>query len=166
MANFTFNGDLNEFFGFGGADLFIVNSAADFQENDFIIGGLGADTLRFASVLADDTLVLDDRMEQVEFVALTGSAAIHVDASDVGNGLTITGNSGGNFITGTLFNDALNGGAGNDFLDGGNGNDTLNGGAGTDSMRGGRAMTPTSSITPTTISTMPPASTRSTAAAR
>ena len=54
-----------------------------------------------------------------------------------GNGNTLTGGEGRDYIQGFGGNDILNGNGGTDFLDGGAGDDTLNGGAGNDILDGG-----------------------------
>ncbi len=60
----------------------------------------------------------------------TGTAAIGIDASAVGTGLTLVGNAGDNTFTGTAQADTINGGAGADVFVGGAGNDTFSGGTG------------------------------------
>jgi len=62
----------------------------------------------------------------------SGSGALNIDASLVGNSLSIVGNAGANVLTGTAFADRIEGGAGADRLIGGGGSDTLIGGAGND----------------------------------
>ena len=89
--------------------------------------------MRFASTTANDTLILyggDTGIERVVIgtgtatsAVTTGTTALNVDASQVLNGLSITGNAGDNELRGTSFNDVLTGGVGHDHLDGGNGSD-------------------------------------------
>jgi Ca2+-binding RTX toxin-like protein len=143
----TITGGLGADALFGGADndRFIVNTAAEHPATELIDGEEGFDTIFFASVLANDTLLLreDDDVEAVVIGTAagvtTGTVALNVDASGMFNlfGVRLTGNAGANRLTGTVYNDELIGGAGNDTLAGGAGNDVLTGGAGADSLAGG-----------------------------
>jgi Ca2+-binding RTX toxin-like protein len=134
----------DSFIGNGGNDIFVISDASHHGVGEAIDGGLGVDAIRFASMTADQTLMLSNQVTAVEQVVIgtaagvvTGTTALDVDASAVGNALTLTGNNGANTITGTASNDVLNGNGGNDSLDGGAGNDTINGGAGNDTLIGG-----------------------------
>jgi Ca2+-binding RTX toxin-like protein len=124
-----------------GNDIILIGAAADHGGSEVIDGGAGADVLRFTSITADETLVLNATVTEVESVVIgtaagltTGTTALNVDASNVATGLTLTGNAGANVLTGTSANDTLNGGAGNDTLDGGLGSNLLIGGIGNDTF--------------------------------
>jgi Ca2+-binding RTX toxin-like protein len=138
MAIFTFTALPNGFTGTNTADTFVINNAAHFGSDDFMIGGLGADRVVFQSAIANDLLVLDDRADELEFVSLAGPATLRLDASGVLNALTITGNAAANSLTGTMFSDTINGGGGNDTITGGDGDDRITGGAGADVLNGGK----------------------------
>lgn len=131
--------------GGNGADIYIINAASEHVAAEIADSGTtGSDDVRFASTIANDTLVLyawDSGIERVMIgtgtaiaTVTTGTTPLHVDASAVLNALAITGNSGANSITGTAYIDNLLGGAGNDTLDGAAGNDYLAGGAGADTF--------------------------------
>ena len=96
-------------------------------------GAGGVDELRFTNTGAAQTLTLGSSLTNVEQVVIgttgtanspadtSGTTANNVNASGVGYGLLITGNSGTNAITGTAFGDQIDGGAGNDTMTGGAG---------------------------------------------
>ncbi|OQX11774.1 MAG: hypothetical protein BWK76_18660, partial [Desulfobulbaceae bacterium A2] len=128
-----------------------VNTLSGLAGNDTLNGGAGADTL--LGGLGNDTYVVDDVGDvvtelagegtdtvqsavsfslsvNVEWLTLTGSAAIDATGNELGN--ILTGNTAANTLSGLAGNDTLNGGAGADTLLGGLGNDTLQGGAGND----------------------------------
>ena len=122
-----------------GNDIILIGAAADHGAGEVINGGAGVDVIRFTSTTPDETLVLNSNITGVESVVIgtaagltTGTTALHVDASNVATGLTLTGNAGDNVLTGTNANDILNGGAGHDTLNGGLGTNTLIGGTGND----------------------------------
>jgi Ca2+-binding RTX toxin-like protein len=111
--------------GANGSDIYIMSTAAEhiaagIDDN----GTTGTDEVRFASITANDTLVLyagDTGIERVVIgtgtsstAVTTGTTALNVDASLVLNGLSITGNAGDNVLKGTAYNDTLTGGAGAD----------------------------------------------------
>ena len=106
-----------------------------------------ADELRFASTSANDSLMLYADDVGLEYIVIgtgtgvkavsTANNALNVDASQVNNALSMTGNAGVNHLLGTAYADSLFGGAGKDNLEGGSGNDVLNGGAGADKLIGG-----------------------------
>ena len=99
-------------------------------------GAGGVDELRFTNTGTAQTLTLGSSLTNVEQVVIgttgttnspadtSGTTANNVNASGVGYGLLITGNSGTNAITGTAFGDQIDGGVGNDTMVGGAGNDT------------------------------------------
>ena len=92
----------------------VVASAADYTGTEVIDGVIGIDTLRFASITASETLVLNGLLANVDQVAIataagvaTGTVALNVDASAVGYGLLLEGNGGMNAIAGTAFADSI-----------------------------------------------------------
>jgi Ca2+-binding RTX toxin-like protein len=111
--------------GDAGDDLFLIGTMSLLS----ISGGTGTDILRYTGTTAT-TLDLEStaQLEQIEVANSTGdfsgTAAINVNAINVRNGLTISGNNGTNVLTGTTLADTLIGHAGNDTLRGGLGNDT------------------------------------------
>jgi Ca2+-binding RTX toxin-like protein len=130
-------------YGGAGDDVFIIGAAAD-SVGELIAGGNGTDTIRFTATAGGQTLVLSNQVTGVEIAEITnakgnftGTAALGIDASHVGYGMTINGNKGANTLTGTGFDDALVGRAGDDTLVGRGGDDTLTGGAGKDLVNGG-----------------------------
>ncbi|MGE0113800.1 MAG: calcium-binding protein [Steroidobacteraceae bacterium] len=123
--------------------------------NDFLDGGTGVDHLTGGAgndiYVVDNTgdVVVENASEgtdlvqssitytlggNVEYLTLTGTAAINGTGNDIAN--IITGNSGNNYLTGAGGNDTLNGADGNDDLWAGNGSDFLYGGSGNDWMVG------------------------------
>jgi Ca2+-binding RTX toxin-like protein len=62
---------------------------------------------------------------------------LNINASAVGNALTIQGNNGANTLTGTAYADTIAGAGGNDVIGGGAGDDVLVGGGGNDVLTGG-----------------------------
>ncbi|MGZ5195403.1 MAG: calcium-binding protein, partial [Ramlibacter sp.] len=130
-----------------GSDIYMVTLAADHPAAEFTdTGSSGVDEVRFASSTAS-TLTLFSGDTGIERVTIgtgtgavpvsTGTRALNVDASAVGNGLTMVGNSGPNVLTGTGFNDTLDGGSGADTLNAGAGDDVLMGRLGNDVLTGG-----------------------------
>ena len=142
-GNDTLNGDAGDDVLFGEAG------------NDFLNGGLGAD--RMEGGLENDTYVVDDAgdlviegeaggfdtvqssisttlSENVEYLALTGSAAIDGTGNALDN--AIHGNSAANALFGLDGVDSLYGNGGGDSLFGGAGNDYLDGGSGADYLQG------------------------------
>jgi Ca2+-binding RTX toxin-like protein len=125
-----------------GDDTYLVDNAADVVTE---LASQGVDTVN-ASVTA--TL-----SSNVEFLVLTGTAAINGTGNTLanwlqGNGVAnvLDGGTGDDTLFGGAGDDTLQGGAGNDLLQGGTGNDVLadtsgkallDGGAGTDTLTGG-----------------------------
>ncbi len=97
--------------------------------NDLISGGLGDDTLDGGE--GDDTLVGGEGNDK-----LIGAGGADWLIGDNGDDHLLGGN-GEDTLEGRAGNDRLEGGAGNDILKGGDGHDTLVGGSGTDVMIGG-----------------------------
>jgi uncharacterized delta-60 repeat protein len=120
--------------GGDGSDLYIINAATDHPAAEIHDSGTtGTDEVRFAGTTASTLTLLagDTGIERVVMGTGTGasadtsaSTALNVNASAVGNALTLIGNSGANKLTGTAFNDTIDGGGGVDTMIGGAGNDT------------------------------------------
>ena len=131
--------------GDAGNNTFVVLEGSDLVASDTINGGVGTgNTIDFAPSTANDTLTIGNNVTNIQNVNVvdpntflsTDTTAESVNATSASNGLTITGNDGGDTITGTAhFNDTLIGGAGNDTFNVGSGNDSINGGAGTDIVK-------------------------------
>jgi Ca2+-binding RTX toxin-like protein len=129
-----------------GNDFLVLNTAAEHAAGETLAGGAGTDTIRFAGTTANETLVLLATTTGFEAVAIataagttTGTTALNLDASAVGNGLALTGNNGANTITGTAFADTIVANSGNDTIviaDAAHyaAGETLNGGAGVDTI--------------------------------
>lgn len=126
--------DADALVGNAGNDTFAYNAGSEFASGETVSGGDDYDTVAFNSTTNGDTLTLSAAVTGVEAVTLGGSANINLDLSAVGNGLSVTGNSGNNQITGTASGDTINAGSGADSIDGGLGSDTINGGAGNDAI--------------------------------
>lgn len=149
----------NDLFGGAGDDLLVGGSGAG--DDDFLDGGLDADTM--VGLAGNDVYVVDDVADVVvealnagtdrvetEMAALSIELMANVENLEytgidadqfvgTGNALNnvITGGDLDDTLSGLGGNDTLNGGLGNDSLTGGIGADTLNGGAGADNMIGG-----------------------------
>ncbi len=149
----------NDLFGGAGDDLLIGGSGAG--DDDFLDGGLDADTM--VGLGGNDTYVVDDLLDVVVEEAGAGTdtvetemAALSIELMANVENLTYTGIDADQFVgTGNALNnvisggdladtlnglggsDTLNGGIGADVLNGGDGNDTLNGGDDNDSLNGG-----------------------------
>ncbi len=111
--------------GGAGDDTYVISAQADFTAEDVIFDSEGTnDTV---SIRGAGTVLLNDgNTIGIESVDLGSKALVNgVNASDLSNKLTITGNAGGNTITGTAFNDTITGGGGADNINGGAGNDLL-----------------------------------------
>jgi Ca2+-binding RTX toxin-like protein len=129
------------------SDIYLLTVLADKTAAEIADSGTtGLDELRFAATAAG-TLTLfagDTGLERVVIgngtaasAVSSATTALNVNAADVNNELTITGNAGANTLTGTSFADIIEGGLGNDVLYGGAGNDWLVGGLGRDTLSGG-----------------------------
>lgn len=113
------------------------------QGNDIIFGADGADTMMggagsdmyFVASLGDNIIEHPGEGIDTVYVDVNGyTLADNVELGAVGTstGMTLSGNSGDNWLWGNAGDDALHGGTGNDFLSGGAGADTLVGGTGND----------------------------------
>ena len=113
------------------SDLYLVSVATEHTAAEFADTGLqGVDEVRFAAS-ATSTLTLYAADTGIERVLIgtgldatantSGTLGHQVNASAVGNALTLVGNAGNNRLTGTAFADTLDGGLGNDTLVGGAG---------------------------------------------
>lgn len=126
--------------GGAGDDVLILQSPAEYAAGESLIGGAGADVLRFTSANAGDTLTLTASTSGLEAVVLgtatgdtSGTTQLNVNAAAVGSiGLTLAGNNGDNTLVGTAQADTLLGNDGADTLTGGDGADRVDGGAGAD----------------------------------
>jgi Ca2+-binding RTX toxin-like protein len=112
--------------GGDGSDIYIINTATEHAAAEITDTSVtGSDEVRFASAIANDTLILyagDTGIEKVTIgtgtaasAVITDTTALNVDASLVVNALTITGNAGNNVLKSGLGADTLTGGAGNDI---------------------------------------------------
>ena len=144
----TGNGGADHFYGGQGADTMTGGADADSfyyssgleMSGDVVDGGDGADQIIFAPSAPDDTLTIGNTVENVEAVFITGGTNGNVDASaasQLTNGLSITGDASNNTITGTDYNDSIFGGGGDDDLLGGAGDDSFVTGSGTNQVDGG-----------------------------
>ena len=131
--------------GGGGSDIYLIGSAQEHSAAEFADNGsAGIDEVRFAptpaavtagAAAATPKLKLfagDVGIERVVIGTGTGKDAIssgkvaaNIDASEVLNQLTITGNAGANELIGTAFDDFLIGNGGKDVLVGGAGDDAF-----------------------------------------
>lgn len=132
-------------------DLYIVATNGEHAVAEIDDSGSGGiDEIRFtasSSTTATQKLTLyagDRGIEKTIIGTGTASTAVtsattrlDIDASAVGNALTMIGNNGVNTLTGTNYADILQGQRGNDTLIGNAGNDTLYGGIGRDRLTGG-----------------------------
>jgi Ca2+-binding RTX toxin-like protein/subtilisin-like proprotein convertase family protein len=101
---------------------------------DTMIGGAGSD-LYFVDNLGDTIIEHPGEGIDTAYVYVNGyTLADNVELGAVGTstGMTLSGNSGDNWLWGNAGDDTLNGGAGNDFLSGGEGANTLVGSTGND----------------------------------
>ena len=113
--------------------------------SDTITGGAGADQINAkggANVLTDagvgNDFIFHRTVNATVAVAVTGSDAVMIEATEMGATATIANGVNGRVIA--HFSTAavkLQGSNGHDYLMGGEGNDTLNGAAGNDTIEGG-----------------------------
>ena len=120
------------------------------EDTDALIdGGVGSDTVRFASVVSAANLT-DKDLASVEYVVITNTGNGDYDFSVQTESLQITGNAGNDTIYGGYRVDTITGGAGADYLYGNGGADLLvaddddvliDGGVGDDTVRFAAAVT-------------------------
>ena len=135
----------NDLFGGAGDDLLVGGSGAG--DDDFLDGGLDADTM--VGLAGNDVYVVDDLADVVVEAAAAGTDRVETEMAALSiefmanvenleytgvdaDPFVGTGNSGNNTITGGDLNDTLSGLAGNDLLEGGLGADSMTGGDGND----------------------------------
>ena len=138
----------NDFIDGGdGGDLYIVSSSADHAVAEFKdSGSSGNDQARFTSTTANQILHLyagDTGLEEAVIgtgttgtATTTGTTSLSLDATEVLNALSITGNNGANSLLGSAFGDSLFGNGGADIIHGNGGNDSITGGTGRDVLTG------------------------------
>jgi len=130
-----------------GSDVYLIAVAADHGAAEIAdSGSAGSDEVRFSATVAG-TLKLfagDTGIERAVIgtgttpnAITTGSVALNLDASELANAISLTGNSGANILTGTAYGDIISAGAGADKVYAGAGDDTLYGGLGNDTLTGG-----------------------------
>ena len=129
--------------GGSGDDIYLINSVSD-RVGSEISDSSGVDELRFAAPSGTLTLGGEVGIDRVvlgigtaAIADVTGTFALNVDASALGNALTMIGNDGANIIKASAFSDVVTAGAGDDHVYGNAGNDSLDGGAGADRLYGG-----------------------------
>ncbi len=138
----TGNGGADSLVGGAGNDLYVVLQSADVVPSDVIsdTGGT-ADTLRFISTVAGETLVMNNSMTGLEAAEITDDqgrvegdpngtpaappVALNLNASAVLNALEIRGNDAVNVLTGTNLADTIDGNGGNDTIASGGGADLI-----------------------------------------
>jgi hypothetical protein len=132
--------------GGAGADVFLIADPDHHATGETIAGGAGADTIRFTSTTATDTLTLlvgvtdADNAITVEISnaagANTGTTALNVNADALVDTLAVTliGNDGANVLVGNASADTISGGGGADTITGGSGADTIDGEAAADTI--------------------------------
>ncbi len=118
--------------GGAGNDVFEVDSGADWSLKDTIDGGAGDDVLRFITIVNNETLVLTDRMINIESVRITDAdgettalTTSSIDGHLVTKSLKLFGNDGDNMLQGGKAGDRIEGGKGTDTIVGGLGSDTI-----------------------------------------
>lgn len=117
-----------------GSDTYVLLAADEQASAEIFDSGTGGtDTIRYAATAAGtyrpvagntgiEAIVIGTGLGLV--ADTSGTTAINLDASALGQTIAITGNAGVNVLTGTAFADTLNGGGGVDTLQGGKGDDT------------------------------------------
>jgi Ca2+-binding RTX toxin-like protein len=131
--------------GNAGNDTFMFSALVEMPNTEVVDGGADFDTLRYTGGAATITLGTGvgqiNNLTSIEAIriadisgAITGTAAINVNAAAHAGPLEIAGNNGNNTLTGTNngAGDTVSGNGGNDILIGGAGADTLSGGDGND----------------------------------
>ncbi len=135
--------------GGGGTDVFdggAGNDRFDYVSADFIAaetvdGGADTDTLNFtnAAAVVDAAFTNKSNLEAITLGNFTNSVTLGSNAAAAFANLTVTGGTGADTLNASAIGEAvtLNGGSGDDVLTGGSGNDSLTGGSGNDSLEGG-----------------------------
>jgi Ca2+-binding RTX toxin-like protein len=116
--------------GGGGNDSYVVDNAGDQVRDKYLTPDEGIDTV-YSSI----SYSLNDSGGQrwgIEYLILTGAAAINATGSTINN--ILIGNDSANVLSGLDGNDVLDGRGGIDSLDGGNGSDIYLIGAGVDHL--------------------------------
>ncbi len=128
----TGSGGRDLLYGGDGDDFFVPDSGG--IGNDYIDGGLGIDTLSYATAPVTRGVRVDLRITSAQDTLGAGRDKIVNVENLVGTefGDSLTGNSVANRLSGGNGNDTLSGQDGNDILTGGAGNDTMFGGNGND----------------------------------
>ena len=137
----TVSSDANVIHAGAGDDVILIAHGAD-AIGDTLDGGANNDVIRFISTTPGDLLALNGNTTNVETIeasdaagAVTGTAALTIDASAVSGPYTLIANNGGGD---TLFagsgTDTITGGTGNDLIHAGTGLDTINAGDGSDTV--------------------------------
>ena len=137
FANKIYGNSLNNFINGGlGADTMVGGDGNDIYYvddiGDVVTEGTGAQSGTDTIVSWLQSYILGDNIENL---ILTGALSRNGAGNDLSN--QITGNTYDNSLVGGLGNDTLSGLFGNDTLDGGVGDDSLDGGLGADVMIGG-----------------------------
>ncbi len=119
--------------GDAGGNTFVVLQASDLTAADTVNGGIGSgNAIDFAPASANETLTIGSNVSNIQGINVvdqnqlvnngqlifSGTLAETVDLTNAPNGLTVTGNNGGDtFIVGTS-NETINGGSGIDTAKG------------------------------------------------
>jgi beta propeller repeat protein len=128
--NFTTTAQLDTINARGGDDT-VTSTFANLQQDDFIKGGTGTDTLIITAGTSTDTVIIDASDASNQVLNISEATINGFNRFDFSSFLGITS------FLGTDGNDWIKSGAGKDNLVGGDGNDYLNGGVGTDIFIGG-----------------------------
>ncbi len=130
--------------GADGSDIYVLSKITEHTAAEINDTGVeGIDEVRFSATAASTlTLYANDRGIETVVIGTgtgasantSGTTALNINALQVQNALTITGNAGNNVIDGGQADDLLIGGAGNDTFNrnGRFGSDTMQGGVGND----------------------------------
>lgn len=123
--------------GGDGSDLYLIATSAEHPLGEEIrdsgSASSGSDEIRFTATAPGQVLSLQPGIRGIERVVIgtgtassantSGTTSLSLNASAVGEGLELTGNSGANGLVGTALGDTLTGGPGLDTLTGGGGAD-------------------------------------------
>ncbi|MES2784206.1 MAG: hypothetical protein V4684_01990 [Pseudomonadota bacterium] len=117
-----------------GSDIYMFLASEHPAAEIFDNGVTGIDEVRFAATTTSTLLLMAGDLGIERVVIGTGNALVAdtsgvagagINASALGNAVSIFGNAGVNTLTGTAFNDTIDGGPGADVMTGGNGDDTF-----------------------------------------